>query len=148
MDERLSQKDYFMNISNLVALRSPCLRRQVGAVAVDSNNRILSTGYNGPPKNMKHCTKNMCLRESSGVGLDKCLAVHAEINVLLQCSDVEKICTIYLTNSPCLNCIVILANTGCYEIVYREAYHGLEKVIYIWTELLRRKITHYTKAFV
>jgi len=47
-DSRPSWETYFMNITNLVAERSTCLRRAVGAVLV-KDKRILSTGYNGAP---------------------------------------------------------------------------------------------------
>ena len=53
-ENRPSWDSYFMNITNLVAERSTCLRRAVGAVLV-KDKRILSTGYNGAPANLKHC---------------------------------------------------------------------------------------------
>ena len=51
---RPSWETYFMDIAELVAKRSTCLRRAVGAVVV-KDKRILSTGYNGAPTGIKHC---------------------------------------------------------------------------------------------
>ena len=54
--------EYFMEITHLVAKRSTCLRRQVGAVIVKDKN-ILATGYNGAPSGVAHCLDVGCLRE-------------------------------------------------------------------------------------
>ena len=53
---------YFMEIAEVVAKRSTCLRRQVGAVLV-KDRQILATGYNGTPKGIAHCEEVGCLRE-------------------------------------------------------------------------------------
>ena len=63
---RVAWPDYFMNIAHLVAERSTCLRRRVGAVAV-KDKRILATGYNGAPSKVAHCLDIGCLREQLGV---------------------------------------------------------------------------------
>ena len=60
---RPSWPEYFMSIARLVATRSTCLRRAVGAVLV-KDKRILATGYNGVPTGIRHCEENGCLRES------------------------------------------------------------------------------------
>ena len=78
---------YFMNITNLVAERSTCIRRAVGAVLV-KEKRILSTGYNGAPSGLKHCLEIGCLREQMGVESGKmhelCRGIHAEQNAIIQ----------------------------------------------------------------
>jgi dCMP deaminase len=68
-DARPSWEDYFMDIAMLVAKRSTCLRRAVGAIIV-KDKRILSTGYNGAPTGVRHCVEVGCLREKLGV--DSC----------------------------------------------------------------------------
>src|SRR4030067_967757 len=79
--ERINWNDYLMNIAENIARRSPCLSLQIGAV-ITCDNKILSTGYNGVPKSVKHCTN--CIKYSS-----HCFkAVHAEINAILQCNNV------------------------------------------------------------
>ncbi|HPN73562.1 MAG TPA: hypothetical protein PKZ41_06145, partial [Candidatus Omnitrophota bacterium] len=60
--KRPSWDEYFLSIAHLVATRSTCLRRQVGAVVV-KNKQILATGYNGAPMGVKHCDEVGCLRE-------------------------------------------------------------------------------------
>ena len=53
---RASWDEYFMEIAEIVKTRATCLRRQVGAVIV-KDNRIITTGYNGAPAGLKHCTE-------------------------------------------------------------------------------------------
>lgn len=117
---RISHDEYFMEIAKVVAKRSACLHRQVGCVLVDKDNHILSTGYNGPPVGVTHCTA--CARQESGRDLYTCDAVHAEMNALLQCSDVGKIRTAYITITPCQICTRLLMNTSCNLIVYGGIY--------------------------
>ena len=45
---------FFHNICEALASKSPCLSRQLGAVLA-RDNYIISTGYNGPPKGVPHC---------------------------------------------------------------------------------------------
>jgi dCMP deaminase len=113
--------------------RSTCRRRAVGAVLVDALGRILSTGYNGTPMGDVHCLDQPCPGADlpSGVGLDQCHAVHAEINALLFCPDVMKIDTCYVTTSPCTLCLRALLNTSCHRIVYDEVYS--QEAIEWWT---------------
>jgi dCMP deaminase len=84
-ENRPSWDAYFMNITNLVAERSTCLRRAVGAVLV-KDKRILSTGYNGAPATLKHCAEVGCLREQLGIESGKmhelCRGIHAEQNAM------------------------------------------------------------------
>lgn len=65
-NSRPSWDRYFMDITALVARRSTCLRRSVGASIV-KDKRILSTGYNGAPSGLKHCIEVGCLREKMNV---------------------------------------------------------------------------------
>jgi dCMP deaminase len=66
MAERPSWDDYFMEIARVVATRSTCLRRKVGAVLV-LEKRLLATGYNGTPSGLAHCREAGCLREQMAV---------------------------------------------------------------------------------
>lgn len=56
---------YFMDIARVVARRSTCLRRNVGALIV-KDRRILASGYNGAPAGLRHCLDIGCLREQRG----------------------------------------------------------------------------------
>ena len=119
---------YFMDIADLVARRSTCLRRHVGAVAV-KGKRILATGYNGAPSGIPHCLDVGCLREQEGIPSGErhelCRGIHAEQNVIIQAAhhgvSIEG-ATLYCTNLPCVICSKMLINAGIREIIYREGY--------------------------
>jgi dCMP deaminase len=125
---RPTWNEYFMDIADLVAKRSTCLRRQVGAVAV-KEKRILATGYNGAPSGIAHCLDVGCLREKEGIPSGErhelCRGIHAEQNVIIQAAfhgvSIEG-ATLYCTNLPCLICSKMLINAGVREIFYRQGY--------------------------
>lgn len=116
---------YFLRIAQITSTRGTCGRRQVGCVLVDSSRRVLATGYNGSPRGFPHCSRESpCpgLRCAPGTGLEKCIAIHAEQNALLQCRDVDAIHTCYSTASPCIHCTKLLLNTSTTRIVFLEEY--------------------------
>lgn len=124
---RPNQDEYFLKMAKLVGSRSNCYRRHVGCVLVDSNNLVLSTGYNGVPSGFPHCKIGECPRMERGKDLHICVAIHAEQNALMQCADIYKIKKAYITESPCLTCTVMLLNTSCEEIIFEKFYPGSEK---------------------
>ena len=65
-DHRMGLDEYFMRVARLVSKRSTCLRRPVGAIVV-KQKRILTTGYNGAPRNLRHCLEVGCLRDQMGI---------------------------------------------------------------------------------
>jgi len=117
-----------MDIANLVASRSTCSRRQVGAVMVKGKN-ILATGYNGTPTGITHCSVTGCLRDQlkvpSGERHELCRGLHAEQNAIIQAAkhgiNIDG-ATLYCTHSPCIICSKMLINAGVKNIVYREGY--------------------------
>ncbi|MFN8546883.1 MAG: dCMP deaminase family protein [Candidatus Eisenbacteria bacterium] len=119
-DKRADWHQYFMQIARVVATRSTCDRKHVGAVVV-RDRLILSTGYNGSIRGMPHCDEVGHMMEDG-----HCVAtVHAEVNALLQAAkngvridDAE----IYVTASPCWNCFKAVANGGIRRIYYGEFY--------------------------
>lgn len=125
---RPSWDEYFMGIARLVSTRSTCLRREVGAVIV-RDRRILTTGYNGPPRGIAHCDVVGCLREQLGVPsgqrLDICRALHAEQNAIIQAA-LHGVSTegamIYVTHQPCFTCAKMIINAGIVRVVYGEGY--------------------------
>ena len=125
---RVAWPDYFMNIAHLVAERSTCQRRRVGAVAV-KDKRILATGYNGAPSKVAHCLDIGCLREQLGVPSGQrheiCRGLHAEQNVIIQAA-VHGIslagAEVYCTHQPCLICSKMLINCGITKIWYASGY--------------------------
>ena len=121
---RPSENEYFLSMAKLVATRSTCARRAVGCGLVDRHKHVLATGYNGVASGVTHCIDHNCsgAKYPSGQGLDKCEAIHAEQNAILQCRDVLRIQTAYITASPCHTCTKLLMNTGCKSIIFLEAY--------------------------
>jgi dCMP deaminase len=117
-----------MDITQLVAKRSTCLRRQVGAVLV-KDKRILATGYNGAPSGVPHCLEVGCLREAEGIPSGErhelCRGLHAEQNVIIQAAYHGisiKGSTLYCTNLPCIICSKMLINAGILKIIYLDGY--------------------------
>ena len=108
-----------LEVAGVLAQRATCRKLAVGCVLVDRGGQILSTGYNGTPRGMTHCTEVACGGAELPSGADRCEAVHAESNALLQCKDVDRIETCYVTYFPCLRCAKTLLNTACKRIVVR-----------------------------
>lgn len=125
---RPSWDDYFMEIAFLVATRSTCLRRQVGAIIV-KDKHIIATGYNGAPSGLLHCSETGCLREKLGIAPGQrhelCRGLHAEQNAIIQ-SAVHGVSiaggTLYATTQPCVLCSKMLINAGIKRIVFSGSY--------------------------
>ena len=125
---RPSWSEYFMSITRMVAKRSTCLRRHVGAILV-KDKRILATGYNGAPAGLRHCEETGCLRENasipSGQRHELCRGLHAEQNAIIQAA-YHGIpiagSTLFCTTMPCVICTKMLINAGIKKIVYEEGY--------------------------
>ena len=109
MEERPSYDEYFMEMAHVVAKRSTCMRRKVGAILV-KDKHILSTGYNGAPKGMKHCSEIGCLREHmnipSGERHELCRGLHAEQNAIIQAA-------VFGTRLKVRPCIVRILLVSC-----------------------------------
>ena len=128
-DNRPSWDEYFMQMAELTAQRSTCLRRKVGAVIV-KDRHIIATGYNGAPRGLKHCDElGGCLRQKLGVPSGQrhelCRALHAEQNAIIQAATLGQSVedgTIYVTHQPCVICAKMIINAGLKRIVVREGY--------------------------
>lgn len=120
-DSRLGN---YISIAEVVARRSTCQRRSVGAVIVNSKGQIAATGYNGVPTRFEHCIDVPCMETfpKSGQNLEKCHAVHAEQNALIQCSDPFDISLLIVTTFPCIHCQKMFLNTSCHTIAYGDEY--------------------------
>ena len=126
--ERPSWDTYFMDIACLVAKRSTCIRRGVGAILV-KNRQILASGYNGAPTRVAHCAETGCLREKlnvpSGERHELCRGIHAEQNAIIQAAlhGVSiKGAILYCTNLPCSICAKMIINAGITQIIYLSGY--------------------------
>ena len=125
---RPSWQDYFLEITRLVAKRSTCLRRNVGALIV-KDKRILATGYNGAPTGLSHCLDVGCMRENlaipPGERHEICRGIHAEQNVILQAALYGvsiKGAVLYCTHQPCALCAKMAINAGISRIIYSGDY--------------------------
>ena len=129
MMNRPSWDEYFMEMAELTAQRSACMRRHVGAVIV-KDRRAIATGYNGAPRGLSHCEDNGgCLRQKlnipSGQRQELCRALHAEQNAIIQAASMGHAIeggTIYITHQPCVVCAKMIINAGIQRIVVREGY--------------------------
>ena len=109
-----------MQIARTVATRATCPRASVGCV-LTRGHRILTTGYNGAPRGVAHCTEVGCTIDN-----DHCLrATHAEANAVVQGAlygiSVDA-AVAYCTHQPCVNCSKLLISAGITKIVYETAY--------------------------
>jgi len=137
---------YFLRLAKEVASNSKCLSRKIGAVLV-KNKAVVSTGYNGPARGMKHCDErdlkfylalegnepdellgnaSKCPRRElgykSGEGLHLCQAGHAERNALIQAAR-NGISTLGTTlycycPMPCKDCMIEIINAGVSRLVF------------------------------
>jgi len=123
---------YFMGIALAVRARANCTGRRVGSIVV-RDRRILSTGYNGTPTNMRNCEDGGCHRCSRpddyppGQAYDVCICVHAEQNALLAAARfgvaIEG-CTVYTTLQPCFGCLKELLQASVVEVCYLEPWES------------------------
>jgi len=120
-DKRPSWDEYFMIMArDVVSQRATCLRRKVGAVIV-RDKRLLTTGYNGSPPGMPHCTDVGCQIVDG-----HCIrTIHAEQNAVAQAA-LHGIstdgATLYVSAAPCVNCAKLLIAAGITRVVYAEDY--------------------------
>jgi dCMP deaminase len=122
MTDRPTWDEYFKEIVQVTAKRSPCERLQVGCLLV-KDNRIVSQGYNGF---LPGCEHTSIVRDGHEQA-----TVHAEQNAIadcakrgVSCSD----CTAYITHYPCIICCRILLAAGITKIKYINDYRNDELV--------------------
>lgn len=127
--KRPSWDEYFMEMAELTAKRSTCMRRHVGAVIVKDRHAI-ATGYNGAPSGIMHCEeRGGCIRQQlnvpSGQRHELCMALHAEQNAIIQAAVMGNSVeggTIYITHQPCAICAKMILDAGIKRIVIKEGY--------------------------
>lgn len=128
-ESRPTWDDYFKEIVQVTAKRSPCERLHVGCLLVE-NNRIISQGYNGF---LPGCEHKSIVRDGHEQA-----TIHAEQNALADCAKRGVSCsnaTAYITHYPCIICCRLLLASGIKEIKYINDYRNDELVKY-FTELL------------
>ena len=116
-----------MELAVAASKRATCDRAKVGAVIV-KDKRVLSTGYNGSPSGLPHCSEvgheminGHCIR-----------TIHAEMNAItmaakhgININDSE----LYITHFPCYNCFKVVANVGIKKVYYKEDYRIEDKIL-------------------
>jgi dCMP deaminase len=133
---RTNKHQYFLDIAKRCAEQGTCLRRNFGAVIVDSEGTIISTGYTGAPSKMEDCLSiKKCWRKDnnikSGTNYEKCRSVHAEMNALIQAGKLARNADLYLYGFdyetgqpvnilPCFLCIKMIINAGIKNIIMKE----------------------------
>lgn len=115
---RINRDQMFMEIAEILAKRSTCLRNNVGALLVDNrNHNIISCGYNGPAPGCEHCTITTCL----GKGCSR--SQHAEHNAMQKAAIKVGDFSLYTTVSPCIKCVEeIIKYKNIHKVFYRYPY--------------------------
>lgn len=134
--ERRDKINYYLDISQTVAERGTCLRRNFGAIIV-KNDEIIATGYNGAPRGRKNCSDiGECMREKlnipKGQRYELCRSVHAEANCIISASRHDMIGSelylscldaktgqLYGDVEPCSMCKRQIINAGIENVYIR-----------------------------
>ena len=119
-----------MGIALLSAMRSKDDSTQVGACIVNSDNKILSLGYNGMPMGCNDKDFPWDVKEGSLENTKYAYVVHAELNAILNSTQQLCGCTIYVSLFPCNECSKAIIQSGIKEIVYADdKYFGTPSFI-------------------
>lgn len=120
--KRPSFDEYFLGIADAVAVRGDCVSRQIGAVIVGKDRRIVSTGYNGVPPNSEGCLSSPCPRAtapSKCPGYSDCRSTHAEANALLYADYAKCVkATLYISDKPCEACLKLIKAARIKRVVW------------------------------
>jgi dCMP deaminase len=160
---RPTKSQYYVDIARAVAMRSTCLRRRFGAVIV-KNDQIISTGYNGAPRQTSNCVDlGYCYRQErnipAGQNYELCRAVHAEMNAVIHASRLDMVgADLYLVGIevesgelasqivPCLLCKRVIINAGILRVVLPEKSGGFKYVdVDDWT--VDERISHRSEKY-
>lgn len=118
---RISKEEMFMQLTEIVATRSTCLRLSVGAIITDCKmSNILSIGYNGNYAG----GPNTCDSLEEGF----CGCTHAEINSLVKADNSVSDRIMFVTDSPCKACAKIIINSQIAKVYYRNEYRLTEGI--------------------
>ena len=147
-DQRPSMDEYFMELAMKVRKRADCVGNKVGALLV-REERIISTGYNGTPENVRNCTDGGCERCArrtefgSGKGYDLCICVHAEQNAVLSAArfgiSVEG-ASVYTTLKPCFNCLKEMVQAKIAAVFYLHDWPAPEPSFQKQYDILESRI--------
>ena len=118
----------YLEMATVWARNSYCKRRQVGAILV-KDRMIISDGYNGTPSGFE----NQC---EDANGVTKPYVLHAEANAITKVAksgNNSAGATLYITDSPCMECAKLIIQSGIRRVVYGDEYRLTDGI-----DLLRR----------
>lgn len=127
-DKQLILDKRYLRMAKIWSENSYCERRKVGALVV-KDQRIISDGYNGTPSGFE----NICEDDDNRT---KPYVLHAEANAITKLaasSNNSKGATIYITDSPCIECAKLIIQSGIVRVVYAKKYRLTDGL-----DLLRR----------
>jgi dCMP deaminase len=122
--ERITRDELYLRIAHLIALRGTCQRLQVGCVITSKENRIISTGYNGPLPSDEHCLKCDLTKSCTD-------AVHAEQNAIAYAAKAGislEGSTLYLTHNPCITCAKLIIQSGIKVVKYSNLFRDVSGI--------------------
>lgn len=124
---RPSWDQYFLEIAKVISNRSTCLRAKHGSVIIDKQKRILSTGYNEAPAKLPGCGEAGCAlvyRPNYGASCHRCY--HAEENAIIYLISLQNHVladSIYVTGTPCDQCLERICRVGIKRVVCAAKYN-------------------------
>lgn len=146
--KRPTSDETWLEVSEVIALRSRCHRAKHAAVIVDATGRIVSSGYNGPPEGFLIAPggeygdcRDWCRRAKDAVAgrpasanYDNCPSVHAETNAIAHADRTAVVGgTLYVNGACCMTCTKLVANSGVSRVVMKikasQSYRDHEKTI-------------------
>lgn len=126
-EQALTRPDWdlwFTRLAYIVAQRASCRRKRVGAIIVDEDHRIISTGYNGAPRGMPDCLEAGCdLRTIDG--RESCVrTLHAESNAIDYAGKAADGGILFATVIPCRLCAQRIVQAGITRVCFHEYYES------------------------
>ncbi len=128
MDKQTELDLRYLRMASIWAENSYCTRRQVGALIV-KDKMIISDGYNGTPSGFE----NVCEDEN---GVTYPYVLHAEANAITKIARSNNNsdgATLYVTDSPCIECSKLIIQAGIKRVIYNRSYRLTDGI-----DLLRR----------
>lgn len=137
--DRPNWDEVWMDVAESMASRSKCVRAQVGCVLVSPDQRVVSSGYNGPPAGYPAegpcsgwCPRAMKTEDFSPT-YDDCCSCHSEVNALIRADSKSLVGgTAYVTSALCKQCAKAVANSGLSRVVHKvdivlHSYRGIQE---------------------
>jgi dCMP deaminase len=120
--------EYFLRFATQAAMRSDCIRAQVGAVIVNTRRKVKGTGYNNTPMGVESClSRGYCYRIAnnieSGTRYETCRSIHAEQNAIIQAGEdncVGSTMYIFGHTQVCVLCKRFILNAGIARVLLQS----------------------------